>query len=162
MATPVKIAVIESVEELKKRFSKASVHLRPKLKMLQAILSGINKNSELAARTGVSARSITRWKEIYTRSGLEGLLNDQRGGDYRSGIDAAGKKKIADKLSAPKEAFTSFSQAQDWINKELGTDKKYHAINKYLKRNFGAKLKVGRKSHVKKDEAAVAVFKKPA
>jgi transposase len=162
MATPVKITVAESVEELKKHLNKASVHLRPKLKMLQAILSGIDKNSELAARTGVSVRSITRWKEIYTKVGLEGLLNDQRGGDYRSGIDAVGKKKIADKLSEPKDAFTSFGQAQEWINKELGTDKKYHAINKYLKRNFGAKLKVGRKSHVKKDEAAVAVFKKPA
>lgn len=49
-----------------------------------------------------------------------------------------------------------------WMKTELGIDKEYHAINKYLKRNFGTKLKVGRKSHVKKDDAAIAVFKKPA
>jgi transposase len=70
-------------------------------------------------------------------------------------------KKIEKKLSDPKNAFTSFGQAQTWLKEEFGIAKNYHAVNKYLKRNFGAKLKVGRKSHVRKDEAAVAVFKKP-
>ncbi|MBS1614904.1 MAG: hypothetical protein JST06_02165 [Bacteroidetes bacterium] len=37
----------------------------------------------------------------------------------------------------------------------------YHATKNYLKRNLGVKLKEGRRSHVKKDEAAVAVIKKP-
>jgi hypothetical protein len=38
---------------------------------------------------------------------------------------------------------------------------KYQAVNKYLKRKFGNKLKVARKSHIHKDPAAEAVFKKP-
>lgn len=37
----------------------------------------------------------------------------------------------------------------------------YHAVNKYVKRKFGARLKVGRKSHVQKSPADEAVFKKP-
>lgn len=37
---------------------------------------------------------------------------------------------------------------------------KYHAVNKYVKRKFGAKLKVARKSHIKKDEKQVEEFKK--
>ena len=36
----------------------------------------------------------------------------------------------------------------------------YHAVNKYVKRKFGARLKVSRKSHVLKDPAAEVVFKK--
>jgi transposase len=89
------------------------------------------------------------------------LTADQRGGDFKSNISDEDKEKIEKKLSDPKNAFTSFAEAQAWLKSELGIDKKYHAVNKYLKRNFGAKLKVGRKSHVKKDEAAAAVFKKP-
>ncbi|MEJ0105393.1 MAG: hypothetical protein WDO19_23800 [Bacteroidota bacterium] len=37
----------------------------------------------------------------------------------------------------------------------------YHAVNKYVKRKYGARLKVSRKSHVLKSPAAEAVFKKP-
>ena len=81
------------------------------------------------------------------------------GGDYRSGFSDAEKEKIAQKLAEPKQAFTSYKQAQDWINETFGVDKQYHAVNKFLKRNFGVKLKVGRKSHIKKDEEAVAFFK---
>ncbi len=36
----------------------------------------------------------------------------------------------------------------------------YHAVNKYVKRKYGARLKVSRKSHVLKSPAAEAVFKK--
>lgn len=36
----------------------------------------------------------------------------------------------------------------------------YHTVNKYVKRHFGAKLKVSRKSHIKKDLNAVESFRK--
>jgi CBS domain containing-hemolysin-like protein len=39
-------------------------------------------------------------------------------------------------------------------------DINYHTVNKYVKRKFGAKLKVARKSHVNKSEEAVIEFKK--
>jgi transposase len=48
----------------------------------------------------------------------------------------------------------------DWINEKFNLDMNYQAVNKYLKRHFGTKLKVGRKSHVNKDENAAALFKK--
>ena len=149
------------MEQIRFRLRKAPVHQRSRLKMLLLIAKGITAVATLAAKTGVHRDSITAWKKRYAVAGIDGLLADDRGGDFRSGISATDKQKIKEKLSDPKDAFTSFGQAQAWVNKELGTDKKYHAINKYLKRNFGASLKVGRKSHVKKDEAAVAVFKKP-
>ena len=37
---------------------------------------------------------------------------------------------------------------------------KYNTLLKYSIRHFGSKVKVARKSHVKKDVAAVASFKK--
>lgn len=159
MAHAIQLSVKETGVTLRLLHNKSAAHLRPRVKMLQWILKSVHSIDELSAKVGVSRNSIALWKRIYQKEGLDGLLNDKRGGDHRSGIDATGKRKIAAKLSNPKEAFKSFGEAQIWINKELGMDKQYHAVNKYLKRNFGAKLKVGRKSHVKKDEEAVAFFK---
>ena len=161
MAKAIIITVKETPEELKKLKEKAPVHLQARLKMLILIAGGVTGSVDLAAKTGVSRNSIASWKADYNKGGIDQLISDHRGGDYLSGITVEQKKKIEEKLSNPKDAFTSFGHAQDWLKNELGINKQYHAINKYLKRNFGAKLKVGRKSHVKKDEAAVAVFKKP-
>lgn len=161
MAKSVLITVKEEISNLKSLYSKAQIHLRPRYKMLLLIAGGQTSSQELAAKTGVSRNTIAIWKRSYSEGGIEQLTSDLRGGDYKSNISADDKKKIEKKLSDAKNAFTSFAQAQTWLKEELGIDKNYHAVNKYLKRNFGAKLKVGRKSHVKKDEAAVAVFKKP-
>lgn len=161
MAKSVVVNVKESISDLKALYGKAAVHLRPRYKMLLLIAGGQTSSQELAAKTGVSRNSIAAWKRIYSEGGLDQLTSDLRGGDFKSNISAEDKKKIEKKLSDPRKAFTSFNEAQAWLKEELGIDKNYHAVNKYLKRNFGAKLKVGRKSHIKKDEAAVAVFKKP-
>jgi transposase len=161
MAKSVIVNVKENISDLKVLYSKAPIHLRPRYKMLLLIVSGQTSSQELAAKTGVSRNSIAAWKRSYSDGGIERLTSDLRGGDFKSNITVDEKKKIEKKLSDPRKAFTSFTEAQAWLKEELGIDKNYHAVNKYLKRNFGAKLKVGRKSHVKKDEAAVAVFKKP-
>lgn len=161
MPKPIEITVTESVEDLKKLLSKAALHHRPRLKMLSVIAQGTHLNATLAAKTGAGLRSIVRWKQAYVAGGLQGLLLDKRGGDMRSALTDQDKEKISQKLSDPSDAFTSFGQAQLWIRDNLGVEMGYHAVNKYLKRNFGARLKVGRKSHVKKDAEAVAFFKKP-
>ena len=161
MSKSIVITVKENIPDLKVLFSKAPIHLRPRYKMLMLIAGGQTSLQELAAKTGVNRNSIAAWKRSYNEGGMQQLIADQRGGDFKSNISDDDKKKIEKKISDPKNAFTSFAQAQAWLKEELGIDKNYHAVNKYLKRNFGAKLKVGRKSHVKKDEAAVAVFKKP-
>jgi transposase len=159
MAHATKLAVQEDSKELKELHRSSAVHLRPRIKMLQWILKSVHSIDDLSSKVGVSRNSIARWKRTYNQLGLSGLLADERGGDFRSGIDSDTKQKIELKLSDPHNAFTSYKQAQQWLRTDLNIDKQYHAINKYLKRNFGTKLKVGRKSHVKKDESAVAVFK---
>jgi len=161
MATGLQIRVIETPDALKTRYQRISNHLRPRIKMLVFIGNGTTSVSTLCAKLGISAPTLRDWKTKYQRGGIEALLNEGRGGDKRSGISAEQKQVIADKLSSPKDAFRSYGEAQAWLSTEMGIEKEYHALNKYLKRNFGTKLKVGRKSHVKKDEAAVAVFKKP-
>jgi transposase len=161
MPATVTIEIKETLLDLKSSFRRVSVHQRPKIKMLFYLLKGSTSMQEMAAKIGVSTESLRKWKNKYKAGGLQSLLSEGRGGDKRSGISAEQKEKIAAKLADPKGAFRSYKEAQAWLKTELGIAKEYHALNKYLKRNWGTKLKVGRKSHVKKDEAAIAVFKKP-
>ena len=65
-------------------------------------------------------------------------------------------KKMLFKRSC--DGFTSYKQAMDWINNTFGLQMEYHAVNKYLKRTFGTKLKVGRNTHINKHESAYGII----
>ncbi len=159
MGISLKLSIQESKEELQQLYKKSASHLRPRIKMLQWILKSVHSIDDLKNHVGVSRNSIAVWKRAYRDGGLAKLMEFNSGGDYRSGFSKEDKEVIPHKLSEPRNAFTSYQQAQDWINKTFGVEKEYHAVNKFLKRNFGVKLKVGRKSHLKKNEEAVAFFK---
>jgi transposase len=154
------ITVKESPEELTNLLSKSSYAIKPRIKMLLAINQGIISTQDLVNKTKSNRNSILNWKTAYRLNGLQGLLEDSRGGKRPAAINATQKNQLEKKLSNPKEGFTSYIQAVDWINETFGLKMNYHAVNKYLKRNFGTKLKVGRKTHINKDDNAAALFKK--
>lgn len=161
MAAIIPIKVKETESELRLALSKAKPYQRSRVKMLLLIATGTSAVSELAKKTKSGTASILTWKKAYNNGGLEALLADKRGGDKRSEITAEQKQALKEKLSDPNTAFRSYDEARKWAKQELGIDKEYHAFNKYLKRNFGTRLKVGRKSHTKKDPTATADYKKP-
>lgn len=160
MAKLLTITVKETAEELTKLLSRSTPATKPRIKMLLAILDGTTSTQELVFKTKSNRDSIRNWKNTYQASGLHGLLKDERGGNRPAIISDGQKLKLQQKLSNPKGGFTSYKQAVAWIEKNLGLEMNYHTVNKYLKRNFKTKLKVGRKTHVNKDPAAEAVFKK--
>lgn len=129
--------------------------------MLLAIAGGVTATGDLALKTKSNRNSISAWKKIYREHGLDGLLSDGRGGNRRAAISPAQKQQLQQKLADPRDGFVSYKQATEWINKTFGLQMEYHAVHKYLTRNFKTKLKAGRKTHVNKDENATALFKKP-
>lgn len=161
MAILQKLTVTETSEQLIKLIGKSTSSAKPRLKMLLAIVNGTTSTNDLAHRTKSNRDSIRNWKNTYRTKGLEGLLEEGRGGNRQGALNDQQKGELAKKLSNPKGGFTSYKQATDWINTTFGVEMNYHAVNMYLKRNFGTKLKVGRKTHVNKDENATALFKKP-
>ncbi len=154
------ITVKESATELAKLIANSTPAIKPRLKMLLAIVNGITSYNELIAKTKSNRESIRQWKNIYSRNGIGGLLEDNRGGKRHGAINEKQKVELRKKLSDPKGGFTSYKQAAAWINKTFELEMNYHAVNMYLKRNFGTKLKVGRKTHIQKDDSAAALFKK--
>jgi transposase len=161
MAKALPIVIKESELQLRKEIKKAASHLKPRIHMLLLIKEGdVLTKRGLAKVIGVDPNSIQKWRTTYLKGGLEGLLAFAGGGKKKSLISSTAHNAIEQKLTNPKEAFTSFVQLQDWISEEFVPGINYHTVNKYVKRHFGAKLKVARKSHILKDEQAVEAFKK--
>ena len=154
------IIVKETAEDLKKMQGKVGSSLKPRVKMLINIQQGIISTQELVIKTKSNRNSIASWKKIYLEQGISGLLEENRGGARPAAIKEEQQIQLHQKLCEPKGGFTSYYEAKNWINETFGLNMNYHAVNKYLKRHFGTKLKVGRKTHVKKDDNAAALFKK--
>ncbi|MFO0321611.1 MAG: hypothetical protein ACK504_04190, partial [Bacteroidota bacterium] len=64
-------------------------------------------------------------------------------------------KQIESKLKDPKNGLRGYVELQAWMEKELKKPIKYNTLLKYAMREFGSKIKVARKSHIKKDAQAV-------
>lgn len=154
------ISIKESKEELTALLRKSTAASKPRIKMLLAILDGVTSTQELVLKTRANRESIRNWKNRYRDHGLESLIKETRGRKKPGAIGPKEKLELQKKLSDPKGGFTSYKQAREWINSTFGLNMEYHAVNKYLKRNFGTKGKVGRKSPINKDPNAAALFKK--
>jgi transposase len=136
-----------------------------KFKLLQMLIvikqQGSISKYAVAEQIGCSQSSVGKWRTVYIAQGIEGLLVENRKGTKAGKITALAEKQLVSRLNNPKEGFRSFIEVQQWLAKEFGIEMSYHAVNKYVKRKFAAKLKVSRKSHVLKSPADEAVFKKP-
>ncbi len=161
MLQPLPIIVKESLQELRL----LQKHHPGKHKALQMLITvkkqGFLSKDRLSTLTGASDKSIHIWRKHYISGGMEQLLHERRGGKRPGKISGDAHEKLAKRLHSPKEGFRSFIEIQHWLLQEFGIEMQYHAVNKYVKRKFGARLKVSRKSHVQKSPADEAVFKKP-
>lgn len=161
MQQPIQVPVKETVSELRlyqKRFPS-------KFKAMQMLIiikqQGSLSKYQLASLLGSGHSSVVNWRRIYLQGGIEALLIENRGGFKKGKITASVEKKLASRLNDPQKGFRSFIEIQQWLAEEFGIEMNYHAVNKYVKRKYGARLKVSRKSHVQKSPADEAVFKKP-
>ncbi len=160
MLQPLSVPVRQSISELRglqKRHSK-------KYKALQMLVllkqQGNLSKDRLSLLLGSSDKSVSKWRNQYLAGGIAALLIDNRGGKKPGKITTAVHKKLSERLGNPKQGFRSFIEIQQWLEKEFDVAMQYHAVNKYVKRKFGARLKVSRKSHVQKSPADEVVFKK--
>ena len=163
MANSKNIIVTESELELKKLMRQQPIHKKNRIQMLLILKKNERSLSklELAAILKVNHNTAQKWRKAYFEKGIDGLLFDGRVGFKQSIINSEIHQAIEQRLTSPKDAFTSYVDLINWIVENYIPDGiNYHTVNKYVKRHFGAKLKVARKSHIKKDPNAVEAFKK--
>lgn len=157
------IIVKETEQELKILLKKQPIHLKNRIQMLLVLnKSEVPLGKEALAKIlHINHNTAQKWRTKYSKEGINGLLYDGRGGFKPSIISRELHEAIEKRLHSPKDAFTSYVDLIGWITENYMPEGiNYQTINSYVKRNFGAKIKVARKSHIKKDETAVNSFKK--
>lgn len=163
MALAKQIIIKESEQELKILLKKQPNHLKNKIRMLLVLKkSDVALSKEALAKIlHINHNTAQKWRTKYSKEGINGLLQDGRIGFKPSIISPELHQAIENRLHSPKDAFTSYVDLINWITENyIPEGINYQTINSYVKRNFGAKIKVARKSHVKKDDEAVDSFKK--
>jgi hypothetical protein len=163
MAKPIQITIKESIKNLKTlqrgQGEIVSKRMRVLIELKKHEKIGISKR-DLSDITGINHNSINKWRRMYIDGGVAPLLVHGRIGFKKSLINAAEHKAIEKKLNDPKNGLRGYIEMQDWLNNKFNKDFKYITVVKYAQRHFGSKIKVARKSHVKKDEELVDAFKK--
>jgi transposase len=153
--------VQESVKELKLLQKKHPGKYKPLEMLLLVVRHGPLSKDKLAALLSVSTSSVQHWRTTYiNEGGIAALLKENRGGNKPAAITATAEQALSKRLHDPKGGFRSYTELQQWLQDEFGIVMNYHAVNKYVKRNYGARLKVSRKSHVAQSPADQVVFKK--
>ena len=163
MANSKQILVKQTEDELRKLKLEQPAHLKKRVDMLLILIKSevsLSKN-QLAKLLKINHNTAQRWRNLYFKSGIDGLLAYGKIGFKPSIISDELHKAIEKRLNSPKDAFTSYVDLVQWITDNYIIDGiNYQTVNSYVKRNFKAKLKVARKSHIKKDENAVEAIKK--
>jgi transposase len=162
MALAKEVIVKESVSEIKQllKLSKPLFHAR--LRMLLTIKKSekmLSKN-ELSRLVHCSATSIQTWRNLYIKEGISGFLSHSSKASRPSIFTSEEHVQLETILKNPKNGFQGYKELHRWVIKHFKKEVKVNSLMVYCRQKFGTKIKVARKSHVKKDDVAVETFKK--
>lgn len=118
------------------------------------------KRKDLAANLCISYASLKRWLKIYRESGFAALLSIKQSTGRKNSITEEVHNALFERLHDSESAFISYKEVVLWLEESYKIEVKYETLRTYMIRHFKSKLKSPRKSHYKKDEQAVEVFKK--
>lgn len=163
MSSPTTFRIKESESDIKKRMKVSSAMIGKRLHALlvfkQHEHSGISKRL-VAEAIGVNHNSVQTWRTNYIEGGIKALMTHSNTGYKPSKINKQQEKALKVKLSDESNGIVGFNELLDWFDKKFKTEINYKTFHGFVVRKFKAKIKVARKSHVKKDPAAIEAFKK--
>jgi transposase len=163
MAGIKKLIIKETEIEIKNLLKKSNPFIGQRLRVLlilkQNEKAGISKR-EAAKLAGVDPNSVQNWRTLYIKTGIEGLMKHERKGFKPSVFNASDHQKLETKLNNPQNGLQGYVELKDWLEKESGKVFNYNTLLYYCIRNFKSSVKVARKSHAKKNQDGVDIFKK--
>ncbi len=143
--------ITESVKELKSLMSTAKdTTEKDKIRMLYLLKSGEAKNRiGVAALLGMCRETIGQWLSKYEARGLEQLLERRYAPGRKPFMTPDQLETLREKLNEP-EGFSSYVEIHRYVIETFGVEISYQAIYALVHDRWHAKLKVPRKSHIKK------------
>jgi len=163
MAVPKTFKIKESEIVIKKLMKSSNPMIAKRLHALLVFKRnediGISKRL-VADEIGVNHNSVQTWRTLYIKGGIKMLMSHSNIGYKPSKINDEQEQALKEKLNNPHNGIVGFIELLDWFDKTFQTNINYKTFHGFVVRKFKAKIKVARKSHIKKDEQALEDFKK--
>lgn len=116
---------------------------------------------EIAEKIGYGRNAVGRWLQIYENKGLSAMLSTGASGNPRRvGIPAEAMSALQQRLQDTRQGFASYKEVQQWLSEQHHVHLSYGWIYDIVHDKLKARLKVPRKSNVKKDKSKEERFKK--
>ena len=132
-----------------------------KIQALYLLKSGkIKTVTDIAIALGVHRVTVQRWFKEYSDRGLESLLVVRQKAGSPQKISKIARAGLKERLKDPSNGFKSYGAIQKWVYSEYGENIDYKTLHGIVRYKLKAKLKVPRKSSIKKDVERVESFKK--
>jgi len=133
---------------------------RERLQMLYFFRTGQAKTRiSVAEMLSVHRTTISSWLDAYERGGLGRLLHMKTKPNHKTSLPLHVLHTLKRKLRR-RRGFSSYKSIQRWLKKRYSLCIPYSTVHGIVRYGLKAKLKEGRKSHVKKNEKEGVAFKR--
>ena len=158
----ISIEISESETELNSLLRKQYKNLQySRVKALLLIKQKkVQYSNQIAVKLNRSRKCVYDWLKLYEKEGINGYLKVSSRGSRDEKLTEYTKECLQVKLQDPYTNITSYVELLQWAKQHCQDDIPYHVLYHYCHTKLKGKLKISRKSHHKKDEQAVEVFKK--
>ena len=161
MTGKLKIEISESIGTLSNLLKQEK---NPQKKARIQVLYWIKTNlaetiGHLSALSGKHRTTVSRWLSSYREGGISQMMNIYKSSGRKPEISPEIQQALINELTE-KEGFSSYKEIQIWLYTIHNLDVSYKVVHDTVRYRLKAKLKVPRRSNIKKDAEAEAEFKK--
>ena len=132
------------------------------LKALLLLKQGEKTLVEISVSLEIHFTTLERWIKSYQTKGIEKFLDGITRNKPSKLITPSIHQQIEDRLKSSGNPFSGYVEVQQWLLQEHGVEIEYQWLWKYMTTKMNSKLKVPRKTNVKKDPEAEESFFKTA
>ena len=158
MSAPKTFKIKQSEGELKRIMKNSTPMISKRVHALIVFkrneATGISKRL-VAEEIGVDHNSVQAWRTLYINGGIKMLMSHSNIGYKPNKITDEQELALKEQLNNPLNGMRGFIELLDWFNKNFKTDLNYKTFHGFVVRKYKAKIKVARKSHIKKDVQAI-------
>jgi transposase len=155
-----KIGIQESARELMELMREEKRPLvQARLQALYLYKSG-QDYATISQQLVYERHTVGKWLELYRQKGLAACQQLEMGKKTGSLIHGQALAELQQKLNHATDYFTSYKQIHQWFQEKHHIHLSYEHVHRFVRYYLKAKLKVVRKSNLKKDVAYEDKYKK--
>lgn len=157
-----KVEIQESATELLKLMREEKRPLvQARLQALYLYQSGhVQDYEQIGQQVGYERHTIGKWFRLYDQKGIAACQQLEMGKKSGSVISGKALAELQEKLGHATDYFTSYKQIHQWLQEKHHIHLSYEHVHRFVRYYLGAKLKVVRKSNLKKDADYEEKYKK--